>query len=110
MPIVGTVRSAKATGIPMNARRTSGSDPASVFAPPLEISPMEAKSAEALPDEPGRWQFEPKWDGFRCLASKRGESVRLMGKSGKPLDHYFPEVVETLLQIRSSDLSLTANW
>jgi ATP-dependent DNA ligase len=83
----------------MNARRTSGSDPAGVFASPLDISPMEAKSAEALPDEPGRWQFEPKWDGFRCLAFKQGESVRLMGKSGKPLDRYFPEVVETLSQI-----------
>ena len=82
----------------MNARRTSSSDPAGVFASPLDISPMEAKSAEALPDEPGRWQFEPKWDGFRCLAFKQGESVRLMGKSGKPLDRYFPEVVETLLR------------
>jgi ATP-dependent DNA ligase len=57
---------------------------------------MEAKSAEALPDEPGLWQFEPKWDGFRCLAFKQGKSVGLMGKSGKPLDRYFPEVLEVL--------------
>ena len=61
----------------MNAGRTSASGLAGIFASPLDISPMEAKSAEALPDEPGRWQFEPKWDGFRCLAFKQGESVRL---------------------------------
>ena len=46
---------------------------------------MEARSAESLPDEPGEWQFEPKWDGFRCLAFKEGGSVELRGKSGKPL-------------------------
>jgi ATP-dependent DNA ligase len=80
----------------MNGQQTPRSDPARVFALPLDISPMEAKSAEALPAEPGRWQFEPKWDGFRCLALKQGKSVGLMGKSGKSLDRYFPEVVETL--------------
>jgi len=37
------------------------------FPLPLDTTPMEAKSVEALPDERG-WQFEPKWDGFRCLA------------------------------------------
>jgi ATP-dependent DNA ligase len=81
----------------MNGRRTFGGDPAGIFASPRDFSPMEAKSAEALPDQPGRWQFEPKWDGFRCLAFKQGRSVGLIGKSGKPLDRYFPEVVEILL-------------
>jgi ATP-dependent DNA ligase len=56
---------------------------------------MEARQVEALPDEPG-WHFEPKWDGFRCLAFGSGGSVELRAKSGKPLGRYFPEVVETL--------------
>jgi ATP-dependent DNA ligase len=57
---------------------------------------MEARLADSLPDEPGRWQFEPKWDGFRCLAFKEGAAVELRGKSGKPLSPFFPEVVATL--------------
>jgi ATP-dependent DNA ligase len=57
--------------------------------------PMEAISASALPDGPG-WWFEPKWDGFRCLAFKRGPDVHLKAKSGKPLGRYFPEVTAQL--------------
>ncbi len=57
--------------------------------------PMEAESAEALPDGPG-WQYEPKWDGFRCLAFRDGDSVVLQSKAGKPLGRYFPDVVESL--------------
>ena len=56
---------------------------------------MEARQVDALPEEPG-WQFEPKWDGFRCLAYRSGSSVELRAKSGKPLGRYFPEVVESL--------------
>ncbi|MDP8917234.1 MAG: ATP-dependent DNA ligase [Pseudomonadota bacterium] len=56
---------------------------------------MEARQVDALPTEPG-WQFEPKWDGFRCLAYRSGGSVDLRAKSGKPLGRYFPEVVERL--------------
>ena len=56
---------------------------------------MEAKLTEALPDGPG-WQFEPKWDGFRCLAFKRGDDVALQSKSGKPLARYFPEVAAAI--------------
>jgi ATP-dependent DNA ligase len=55
------------------------------------IAPMEAQLVDALPDGPG-WQFEPKWDGFRCIAAKDGEVVMLISKSGKPLERYFPEV------------------
>jgi ATP-dependent DNA ligase len=59
------------------------------------IPPMEAQSAAALPDGE-QWWFEPKWDGFRCLAFRRGDEVRLQAKSGKPLDRYFPDMVEAL--------------
>jgi len=59
----------------------------------MPIPPMEAKLVEALPEEPG-WEFEPKWDGFRCLAYREGDEIELYAKSGKPLGRYFPEVVE----------------
>ena len=62
------------------------------------IAPMEALLAEALPDEPG-WQFEPKWDGFRCIAVRDGDAIELWSKSGKPLARYFPEVAAMLLRL-----------
>jgi ATP-dependent DNA ligase len=66
---------------------------------PHSASPMEARSAETLPNEPGKWQFEPKWDGFRCLAFKDGGAVELKGKSGTSLGRFFPEVLATLLDV-----------
>jgi ATP-dependent DNA ligase len=66
---------------------------------------MEAKQVDELPDEPG-WQFEPKWDGFRCLAVKAGGEIELYAKSGKPLGRYFPEVVETVRQLPGEDFVL----
>ena len=56
---------------------------------------MEALLAAELPEGEG-WQFEPKWDGFRCLARRDGAEVTLTSKSGKPLTRYFPEVVDML--------------
>ncbi len=61
----------------------------------LDTEPMEAKSVGALPTDPG-WQFEPKWDGFRCLAFKSGGKVELRARSGKSLSRYFPEMVKAL--------------
>ena len=69
------------------------------FQLPLETAPMEAKSAERLPERAGSWQYEPKWDGFRCLAFKAGKAVDLRAKSGKPLGRYFPEVVAMLSRL-----------
>ena len=63
-----------------------------MFALPVTTAPMEAKLAAGLPPGDG-WQYEPKWDGFRCLAYRDGADVALMSKSGKPLDRFFPEVV-----------------
>jgi ATP-dependent DNA ligase len=62
---------------------------------PLDFAPMEAKLTDALPTDPG-WRFEPKWDGFRCLAFRAGDEVELRAKSGKPLGRYFPDVVAML--------------
>jgi ATP-dependent DNA ligase len=60
------------------------------------LPPMEAKLVDALPEGEG-WQYEPKWDGFRCLVFRDGAEVALMSKSGKPLGRYFPEVVDSVL-------------
>jgi ATP-dependent DNA ligase len=69
------------------------------------IRPMEAKGVAALP-EGVDWVYEPKWDGFRCLALKDGNDVVLQGKSGKPLGRYFPEVVEAIASIELKRLAL----
>jgi ATP-dependent DNA ligase len=63
-------------------------------------SPMEALLVRALPEGP-QWRYEPKWDGFRCLASRDDDEVTLLSKSGKPLGRYFPEVVAMLEQVKA---------
>jgi len=69
------------------------------------LPPMEAKLVDALPDG-GGWQYEPKWDGFRCLVFRDGPDVALMSKSGKPLGRYFPEMVETVLAMEADRVVL----
>jgi ATP-dependent DNA ligase len=61
---------------------------------------MEALLAAELPQGEG-WQFEPKWDGFRCLARRDGAEITLTSKSGKPLGRYFPEVIEILAAVKA---------
>ena len=56
---------------------------------------MEALLVDSIPTGPS-WQYEPKWDGFRCLAFKDGTSIELQSKSGQPLARYFPEIVEAV--------------
>lgn len=67
---------------------------------PRTYAPMEAKLVDELPTG-ATWQYEPKWDGFRCLAFRDGEKVDLMSKAGKPLTRYFPDLVDTLLALTS---------
>jgi ATP-dependent DNA ligase len=54
---------------------------------------MEALLVDDIPRDEG-WQYEPKWDGFRCLVFKDGPEVLLQSKSGQPLGRYFPELVD----------------
>jgi ATP-dependent DNA ligase len=63
---------------------------------------MEAKPASEIPVGTG-WQYEPKWDGFRCLAFRAGGTVTLMSKSGKPLTRYFPEIVAALAALPAGE-------
>ena len=66
---------------------------------------MEALLAEVLPTGPG-WQYEPKWDGFRCIAVRSGSEVELWSKSGKPLGRYFPEVAAMIRRLKTRDFVL----
>lgn len=60
--------------------------------------PMEAMPASELPSGP-EWQYEPKWDGFRCLAFRDKEKIDLQSKSQKPLSRYFPELIAALADL-----------
>ncbi len=66
------------------------------------LEPMEALLVPSLPVGK-EWRYEPKWDGFRCLAFKRGEKISLQSKSGKSLDRYFPDVVQMLKGIKAKN-------
>jgi len=63
------------------------------FAPPLE--PMLSKAAVALPAD-DEWQFEPKWDGFRTLVFRDGAEILLQSRDKRPMNRYFPEILEPL--------------
>lgn len=65
---------------------------------PITYAPMEAKLVADLPAG-AQWQYEPKFDGFRCIAFKDGEDVDLRSKSGQPFNRYFPEVVAALAKL-----------
>src|SRR4029453_14115713 len=70
-----------------------------VLKPPL--APMEARSVEEIPSGKD-WQYEPKWDGFRCIAFRDGRTVELQSKSGQSLGRYFPEIVEAVLKVKAT--------
>src|SRR3954467_12892421 len=61
---------------------------------------MEARSVDTIP-RGAEWQYEPKWDGFRCLLSRRGSEVDLRSKSGENLARYFPELVDAALALKA---------
>jgi ATP-dependent DNA ligase len=63
--------------------------------------PAEAKPVEEIPDGDG-WLYEPKWDGFRCLAFRRDKKVLLQSRAGQPLHRYFPELVDALARLPQS--------
>src|SRR5437016_3565712 len=64
------------------------------------LATMEAMTADQIPEGPG-WQYEPKWDGFRCLAFRDSNRVTLQSRSGLPLARYFPEMVEAVKALKA---------
>ena len=65
---------------------------------PRPFLPMEADPADEIPTGP-EWQYEPKWDGFRCIAFRDGDYVELQSKAGQSLTRYFPELVEAVNEL-----------
>jgi ATP-dependent DNA ligase len=55
---------------------------------------MLCKLSHTIPE--GEWMYEPKWDGFRCLVFKDGDAITLQSRETKPLERYFPELIEPL--------------
>src|ERR1051325_10170481 len=66
---------------------------------------MEARSVDAIP-RGSEWQYEPKWDGFRCLVRRDGASVVLQSKLGEDLTRYFPELVDAALRLQATAFTL----
>ena len=74
---------------------TSYHDPVNLVVDP-PVLPMLAKRVEELPTEKG-WLFEPKWDGFRALVFRDGDELFVQSRDQKPLNRYFPDLLEPLL-------------
>jgi ATP-dependent DNA ligase len=69
------------------------------------LQAMEARAVDAIP-RGTEWQYEPKWDGFRCLLSRQGRNVELRSKAGEDLTRYFPELVMAALDLPASSFLL----
>lgn len=67
--------------------------------------PMEALLVSDIPAG-DHWEYEPKWDGFRCIAFRDNKNIELQSKSGQPLGRYFPEIVEALAILKPAKFVL----
>ena len=70
-----------------------------------DYAPMEAETAREIP-RGEQWQYEPKWDGFRCLAFRDKEEIELISKSGQGLGRYFPEMIAALSVLKAKQFVL----
>src|SRR6266550_561154 len=66
------------------------------------IPPMEARSVDEIPTGE-EWQYEPKWDGFRCLAFRDRDKIFLQSKNGQPLARYFPDVADAVGKLSAQE-------
>src|SRR5688572_24472371 len=66
------------------------------FAIPPPVAPMLARLADEVPA--GDFLFEPKWDGFRAIVFRSGSDVYIQSRDLRPLDRYFPELHEALVE------------
>ena len=69
------------------------------------VKPQLAKSARELP-EGDAWCYEPKFDGFRTIVFRDGDEVQLQSRNGRPMNRYFPDVVEQVLELPQERLVL----
>lgn len=68
------------------------------------VAPMLARLVRELPGD--GYVYEPKWDGFRCLAFRAADEVDLRSRNDRPLSRYFPEVVAALRSLPEERLVL----
>ena len=66
---------------------------------------MEARSVDEIP-QGSEWQYEPKWDGFRCILARDADDVAMLSKSGEDLMRYFPEIVSAALDLKAKGFIL----
>src|SRR3981081_3549941 len=85
----------------LDARQQTATNPSR----PAPLAAMEARSVDAIPRGP-EWEYEPKWDGFRCLLSRQASKVDLRSKSGEDLTRYFPELVDAALKLKATSFVL----
>jgi ATP-dependent DNA ligase len=88
---------------PSNTRCTTNYILQMHLKPPLP--PMETRSVDEIPAGDG-WQYEPKWDGFRCIAFRDGEQIYLQSKAGQPLARYFPDIIDAIARLPAQQLVL----
>lgn len=65
------------------------------------VLPMLARSVATVPDQgegPASYVYEPKWDGFRAIVYRDGDTVRIDSRNAKPMQRYFPDVAEAVLE------------
>src|SRR5215211_2105110 len=72
---------------------------------PKSFAPMEALPVANIPTG-SNWQYEPKWDGFRCLVFRDAKSIQLASKAGKSLTRYFPELVVQVAELNPKQFVL----
>jgi ATP-dependent DNA ligase len=102
---------ARAQGLSRNLlfSQTAGAGALRFRSMPLEIHApmplMEALSVDTIPNGE-EWQYEPKWDGFRCLALRDGRHVELQSKSEQSLTRYFPELVRAFREVKANRFAL----
>jgi ATP-dependent DNA ligase len=69
------------------------------------VLPQLARSGKELP-EGDEWCYEPKWDGFRTIVFRDGDDIRLQSRNGRPMNRYFPDVVEQVKKLPAKRLVL----
>jgi ATP-dependent DNA ligase len=67
---------------------------------------VEPMLAELVRDLPDGWLYEPKWDGFRCLVAREGDSVVMRSRHGRPFARYFPELVDAFRELTEDDVTI----
>ncbi len=72
---------------------------------PLNMEPMLSAPGDGIP-KGDSWEYEPKWDGFRTLVFRDGDSVELVSRGARPMTRYFPELLPAFRKLRQDKVVL----